>query len=395
MPPPVVIAVRAWRGRENGRPDQFLTPPTDSRMDTTETISRFPPPSAPPWPLLGQERAVAILQGALARSGVAHAYLFAGQAQSGRSTLARIFARTLNCDTPRADGAAPLAPCGLCRSCGKIARGTHPDVRTIGLASQEAEGKTKGRRETKNTSLGIDTIRALTTDLSLRPLEGRWRVAIVEDAETMRDEAANAFLKTLEEPPPFAVIILIVPEIGAVLPTIRSRCQAIETKPVARDTLAAALTTQYGVPPIDARTLAALARGRAGWAIAAAGRPDFFTERRAVFEGMIGLLHGPAFDFFPLVDRLAERFRKGRRDEVYAELDNWLGLWRDLLLIGGGCEEFMLNVDYAEQLRPLAARYDLAWLREAATATGDALRQLDGNVAPRLALEGMILRWQG
>jgi DNA polymerase-3 subunit delta' len=109
---------------------------------------------------------------------------------------------------------------------------------------------------------------------------------------------------------------------------------------------------------------------------------------------MLGLLNGPAFDFFPLVDRLTERFRRGRRDEVYAELDAWLGLWRDLLLLQTGCAELLLNVDYAEQLRPLAARFTLAHLRAAASATGDTLRRLDENVAPRLALEAMVLCWQ-
>lgn len=337
---------------------------------------------------------MALLQGAIAREGVAHAYLFAGPPHSGRGTLARLFAQALNCETPAADGSPPLAPCGLCRACRKIARGTHPDVRVVGLASQEAEGTARGRRDAKNTSLGIDTIRALSADLSLRPLEGRWRVAIVEDAETMRDDAANAFLKTLEEPPSFAVIILVVSEVGAVLPTIRSRCQVVETRPVARETLAAALTAGHGATAAEARTLAALARGRAGWAIAAAGRPAFFAERQAAFEAMLGVVQGPAFEFFPLVDRLTDRFRKGKRDEVYAELDAWLGLWRDLLLIRGGCDEFVLNIDYADQLRPLAARFDLAWLREAATATSDAMRQLDANIAPRLALEAMVLRWQ-
>ena len=357
----------------------------------TLTPTAMPPPA---WPILGQERGVALLQGAIARAGVAHAYLFAGPTHSGRGTLARLFAQALNCETPAADGTAPLAPCGLCRACRKIARGTHPDVRVVGLASQEAEGAPRGRRESKNTSLSIDTIRTLASDLSLRPLEGRWRVAIVEDAETMQEAAANAFLKTLEEPPPFAIIILVVPEVGAVLPTIRSRCQIVETRPVAREALAAALAAQHGAAPAGARTLAALARGRAGWAIAAAGRPEFFAERKASFEAMLGLLQGPAFEFFPLVDRLTDRFRKGKRDEVYAELDGWLGLWRDLLLIRSGCDEFVLNVDYADQLRPLAARFGLAWLREAATATSDAMRQLDENVAPRLALEAMVLRWQ-
>ncbi len=343
------------------------------------------------WPILGQERMVAALQGAIAREGPSHAYLFAGPPQSGRSTLARLFAQTLNCETAPAGGGPAAAPCGLCRSCRKIERGIHPDVRAVSLAGQESGGA--GRRESKHTSLSIDTIRELQADLNLRPLEGRWRIAIVEDAGTMREDAANAFLKTLEEPPPFTVLILIVPEVGAVLPTIRSRCQVIELRAVPREELARALTTRHGVAPERARTLAALARGRAGWAIAAGGQPGFLDERRAALDAMLGFLQGPARDFFPLVDRLVDRFKRGRRDEVYAELDAWLGLWRDLLLVRSGCEELALNVDYLDQLRPLAARFTIARLRAALTATRDAARWLDENVIPRLALETMVLRW--
>ena len=349
------------------------------------------------WPILGQERLVAALQRAIAREGVAHAYLFAGPPQSGRGTLARLFAQTLNCESPPGDGttgaAAPTAPCGTCRSCRKIERGVHPDVQVVSLASQEAGGSGSGRKDAKHTSLSIDTIRELGANLSLRPLEGRWRVAIVEDAEAMREDAANAFLKTLEEPPSFAVLILIVPEPGAVLPTIRSRCQVLELCPSSREALAQALTAHYGVAPAPARTLAALAGGRAGWAIAAAGRPDFLAEREAAFEVRLGLLRGPALDLFPFVDRLVERFKRGRRDEVRAELDAWLGLWRDLLLLRSGCDELVLHVDGVAQLRPLAERREIAQLREALAATRDAIRWLDQNVTPRLALETMVLRW--
>src|SRR5215208_1283136 len=101
------------------------------------------PAVAVPWPILGQERAVGVLQGAIARDNVAHAYLFTGPPQSGRGTLARLFAQTLTCEG--APGVA-LAPCGACRSCRKIERSVHPDVDVVGLASQEAAGQTGGRR---------------------------------------------------------------------------------------------------------------------------------------------------------------------------------------------------------------------------------------------------------
>lgn len=343
------------------------------------------------WPILGQERAVGLLQRAIAHDGVAHAYLFTGPPHSGRRTLARLFAQTLNCETVGATGQA-LAPCGECRSCRKIARGVHPDVRLVNLASQEATAGT-GRREAKHTTLSIDTIRELQAGLSLRPLESRWKVAIVADAEAMQEAAANAFLKTLEEPPPFAVLIVVAPDAGAVLPTIRSRCQLVELRLAPREVLSRALTARYGASPTDARTLAALSQGRAGWAIAAAERPAFLAERRVTLDGMLGLLQGPALELFGLADRLAERFRQGKRDEVYAELDAWLGLWRDLLLVRSGCDELVLNVDYGATLRVLAGRYDLARLSGAVEATRTAMRQLDQNVAPRLALEAMVPRW--
>lgn len=356
-------------------------------MTRTHNLAGTPPA----WPILGQERMVAALQGAIAREGPSHAYLFVGSPRSGRATLARLFAQTLNCETPPAEGGPPVTPCGVCRSCRKIERGIHPDVRVVSLASQEGSGAS--RRESKNTSLSIDTIRELQADLSLRPLEGRWRIAIIEDAGTMQEAAANAFLKTLEEPPPYMVLILIVPEVGAVLPTIRSRCQVVELRPVPREDLARALAARYGVGPAQARTLAALARGRVGWAFEASGQPGFLAERQEAVEAMIGLLQGPALDFFPLVDRLVDRFKRGRRDEVYAELDAWLGLWRDLLLLRAGCDELVLNVDYAGPLRSLADRFTLEQIGTAMAATRDATRWLDENVIPRLALETMVLRW--
>ncbi|MGN6811046.1 MAG: hypothetical protein ACTHMP_09240, partial [Thermomicrobiales bacterium] len=137
-----------------------------------------------------------------------------------------------------------------------------------------------------------------------------------------------------------------------------------------------------------------LARGRAGWAIAASAQPDFFADRQAAFDMMLGLLQGPAYDFFPAVDHWVDQFKRGRRDEVFADLDAWLGLWRDLLLMRSGCADLILNVDYADQLQAQAARYTLDRLRDAIAATRDGVRWLDENVAPRTALEAMVLRWQ-
>src|SRR5438067_12645557 len=131
-----------------------------------------------------------------------HAYLFTGPAQVGKLTLAMDFARALNCTGDE-------RPCGVCRSCTLIAAGQHPDVRIVRRAADKSE-------------IIVEQLRDVQHELSLRPSEGRWRIAVVENVHEANANAANAFLKTLEEPAPQVVILLTAHHPEAVLQTIRS-----------------------------------------------------------------------------------------------------------------------------------------------------------------------------
>lgn len=343
------------------------------------------------WGLLGHERAIDALRGAIARDNVAHAYLFTGAQGSGRSTLASRFAQALNCERRHSDGMAGN-PCRQCRSCRKIERGVHPDVRRFDLGTQDAVA-TRDRTVSKNTALSIDTVRAIQTGITLRPFEGQWAVTMVGDAESMRGDAASAFLKTLEEPPPFAVVILIARDAGTVLPTIRSRCQVIELHPVERSLIERALVASCGLSSVDARSLAAMARGRPGWAIAAAADPEFLPSRADEARARLGLLWGAPIDRFDWAERLADRYRAGHRDEVVSELDAWVELWRDVLLVTAGCGQLATMPSEADAPALPAGNMGLEVARHALIKTREASQLLDRNVSPRLVLAAMVRAW--
>jgi len=156
---------------------------------------------------------------------LAHAYAFVGPSGIGKKRFAYELAKSLLCEN-RTD--AELDSCGACPSCQQIDAGTHPDVVTIGILEGKRELVLRqfiGEKETRGKE-------GLCHDIALKPMSGRRRLAIIDDAETLNEESANALLKTLEEPPPNSVLILVATTPELLLPTIRSRCQVIAFQPL-------------------------------------------------------------------------------------------------------------------------------------------------------------------
>jgi DNA polymerase-3 subunit delta' len=188
-----------------------------------------------------QEQAAATLERAIASGKVAHAYLFVGPRGVGKRMTARILAAALCCD-----GAAPL-PCGACAHCRKIAASTHPDVRFLGAP----EGKHR---------IPIEAVREAERWLAVSPHEARAKILVVDPAEEMTDAAANAILKTLEEPRSGSFIVLVTSAASALLPTVRSRCQIVRFRPLGDETVASILAAE-GADPETARVAARLSGG--------------------------------------------------------------------------------------------------------------------------------------
>ncbi len=327
------------------------------------------------WRVVGQDRAVAALQRGLAEGKVAHAYLFVGPARVGKGTLARELAQALNCE-----GGDP--PCQECSQCRRIAAGIHADVQVVSVETGGDGGPHK--------DISIQQIREIERAVSLRPFEGRCRVIIIDPADALNEEAQNAFLKTLEEPPPNVVFVLVTTRPQALRATIHSRCQRLELAPLPLARVEEALREGWQVAPSQAQLLARLSRGCLGWAIAALEDQEVMRVRREAVMDIRSLAAASIQERFAYAFEVAGRFQRDRA-VVLAVLDLWREWWRDVLLVAAGCEENVTNVDLGDILRGDAARYDVAAVTRFLRSLAGCKRYLEENVNARLALEVLML----
>ena len=253
-----------------------------------------------PWgSVRGHDEQVRALRSAMAGGRFPHALFFAGPEGVGKALFARTLAQALLCET---NPEAALDPCGRCPSCLQVANRAHPDVLFVARPEDKAD-------------LPIRSIRDLCIDLGLKPMRGSRRVAIVEDADDLTDEAANAFLKTLEEPPPGSILILVGTDPEGQLDTILSRCRLLRFEPLAESELAAILReTGAATDPETAGRLARLGEGSVGRALARS-EPDLGAFRRSMIDDLAapGPFDAPAFA------RKLEAFSKEAGKEASAQ----------------------------------------------------------------------------
>src|SRR5207248_3174278 len=228
------------------------------------------------WDIVGHEQAIHRLQLAIVAQRVRHAYLFTGPEHIGKTLLAQRFAQTLLCTSGPDPDLAPQYPCNVCLSCRKIMHGNHPDVHTIA-------------RPPDKQFILIEQIRALQSDAARKTLEGRRNIFIIQGAHEMNLQAANCFLKTLEEPEPDVVLLLTAPDPGLLLPTILSRVQQVPMHLLTSLQIKTALEQQWEVEPEEATLIAALAAGRLGWAVQAVEDDELLVERKAQLEALAKL----------------------------------------------------------------------------------------------------------
>lgn len=196
----------------------------------------------------GHEQLVRAFQGVLERGRLAHAYLFVGPEGIGKRRFAIELAKTLMCEKPPS-AEEGRAACDMCPACLQVDAGTHPDYQYLGIP--------EGKHE-----FPIELMQEVIGHLALKPARGRHRVAIIDDADTLSEEAANCFLKTLEEPPPSSLLILLGSSPDRQLPTILSRCQLIRFRPLPDEVIAERLLAQEFVETADeARRIAQLCKG--------------------------------------------------------------------------------------------------------------------------------------
>ena len=327
-----------------------------------------------------QEIGVRALQFSIQHPSVAHAYLFAGPKSTGKTTAALAFAAALNCPEPTEDGDS----CGLCMSCVRIQAGTDADVSIISPDGDQTK---------------IEQMHGMIRDLSFAPLSGRYRVFVIERADTLNPHSENCILKILEEPPPYAVLILLSHNPNGLLPTIRSRCRIVRFRRASTTEVEDAVRKGFDLPHDQIHVIAACSQGAVGRAFRMASEPKFAEERQAVLQTLKEWAEGPEVMSLRAAEtlrRLAER-KKNDPDErtritrLTEMLEHVIAWYADLLALKvRGREAPLTNADYAEDLNVQAGRYSVGRLSRAIRIIMDTHRYLEGYITPQLALENMF-----
>lgn len=329
--------------------------------------------------VIGKETVIKHLTTAVLQKKLSHAYIFQGEDGSGKLLVAKIFAKALQCEkiqTALAEGKelSDINPCCQCASCKKADSGNHPDIRI--LTHEKA-------------SIGVDDIRIqINQDIQIKPYEGKYKIYIIPDAERMTEQAENALLKTIEEPPGYAMLLLLTDNIYRILPTIQSRCVQIPFKPVAPELVKQYLIEQHHIPDYLAETSAHFSQGNIGRAVRYAINEEFLEVKEHVLHLLRYIDEMSVHEVIAAVKKLA-----GHKGEINDYIDLMLLWYRDVL---------MLKVTNNPNL--LIYSQEIKWLREQSKirsyenietiieAMGTAKMRIRANVNFDTAVELMVLK---
>ncbi|MFH1366605.1 MAG: DNA polymerase III subunit delta' [Patescibacteria group bacterium] len=325
--------------------------------------------------ILGHKGIIDYLKKGVINDRLAHAYLFLGRPGLGKKTVAFHFFQSILCHSFNKN--ISIIPCGECSACREFSRGQYPDFYEI-------------EREAGKKNISIEQIRAIRHHLSLKSSQAGYKFVIINEIEYLTSEAANSFLKTLEEPAPKTIIILIGSNEEAIPKTILSRCQIIRYRSVPEREIREYLKANKNLDTLPAKVMAELSRGCPGRAINLADNPDILEEEERKIEQFLELIKSSLGRRLAEISRL--KFSDDMAGEIYSFFDTWQVVSRDLLLNKLGLNDLLTQRSKKVIFSNIGAKKDFKKLQELLDFSLTAPFLLKKNINPRIILENYMLK---
>lgn len=318
--------------------------------------------------IIGHEQIIEHFKSALRNHQISHAYILNGENGSGKNMLARAFAKALECEAGYGDS------CNMCRSCHQFDSGNHPDIKWL--------------RHDKAASIGVDDVREqINKDIVIKPYSSQYKIYIIDEAEKMTVQAQNALLKTIEEPPEYAVIIFLTNTLDALLQTVRSRCIIMNLRGVDTNLIQQHLMQKYQLPDYQARVCASYAQGNTGKAIMMA-TSEHFQEMQEFLLRLLKKIDD--MEIYEIVSAIHDMsvYKVDIRDLI----DLMMVWYRDVLILKatGDVNQVVYRDEY-KYLQKKAVKSSYEGLNHIMEALDKAKVRLNANVNFDITMEMLLL----
>ena len=319
--------------------------------------------------IIGQSALIRRLKRIMDSGRIVHSYIFIGPTGAGKKTISKYFAKMLLCDGGK-------KPCNMCKSCRQLESSNHPDIiRIVG----------------QSKTIGIDPIRELRGDISIKPFQGQKKIYIIEKGDTMTPQAQNALLKTLEEPPDHAIIFILVENLAGLLPTIVSRCQIIRIPPLSAQQVAQIIKSRTRVAPDEALVFARLSQGIPGKGIELALSQEYHQMRDESLEILTKLTESSTAQAMGYVDYFLDK-----RDNAIEILDMIELFLRDVLVLKEGkLREIIINIDKIPFIESLANTFTTRDIQCIIENIEQSKKMLMSHANFQLTIENLLMKIQG
>lgn len=317
--------------------------------------------------VVGHEQVIEHMKNAIQSKKVSHAYILNGEDGTGKKLLANVFAKALQCQAKESD------PCGTCTSCLQAGSGNHPDIKYI---------------IHEKASIGVDDIRdQINSNISIKPYCSQYKIYIIDDASKMTEQAQNALLKTIEEPPAYGIIMLLTNNLNQLLPTILSRCVTLNLKPIRTDMIKNYLMNEHQIPDYMAELSASFCQGNIGKAIKYASSEEFLKVKEEVLHLLRNIEDMEFYEIINIIKSISIN---------KLEIDDYLDLiilwYRDILMfkVTKNPNLLLFKEEYKYILNQASMR-DYEGIENIINSIDKAKIRLKANVNFDIAIELMLL----